>query len=184
MHAACGVSFQDADLTGYDIPGTGKLAENSDRCVKFCQQTAGCNAVVYKKLTTKECWPKHVPEGGPRMQMVENPDSVSILLCPNHTLAMGDDLAVEETSGIAVSVVVVACLCAAAVVAWCLFMWKKKATLEKGDKHSTKGAGEAQTVCHQSIVSCVVQATTSFQLKDLVARFELSKFWFELSVVQ
>jgi hypothetical protein len=143
MHAACGVFFEDADLTGHDIPGTGKLAGNGDQCVKVCQDTAGCNAVVYKKLTTKECWPKHVPDGGPRLQMVDNPDSVSILLCPNQTLAVGGDLAVEEIAGIAVSAVVVACLCLAAAVAWCLFIRKKKATVQKGDKHSTKGAGDA-----------------------------------------
>jgi hypothetical protein len=87
LHSECGRWYRDQDLSGFDLPGTGSEVESDALCLKMCQDTKGCNAIVHKKFTSQECWLKEYPEEMPWSPLVGNPESNSMWLCRNQTLA-------------------------------------------------------------------------------------------------
>lgn len=91
------------DITGYDIPGAGTdgnsgLAVSNNACMLRCQNTAGCNAVVFKKYS-KQCWMKKAPDEGLRLEPVANDESDSILLCPSQTFSAMAPETQSDTAG-------------------------------------------------------------------------------------
>jgi hypothetical protein len=87
MHAECGGWYRGQDLPGFDLLAVGKPIQSDELCLKKCQETENCNAVVHKTLTSRECWLKNYPEKMSLSLLVENPDSDSMSLCPDQTLA-------------------------------------------------------------------------------------------------
>ena len=78
MHGAeCGKWIENGDFFGHDIPAAGTLAVSRDACMTLCQDTAGCNAVTFKKFTQK-CWLKELPEGE---TYIADWESDTIVLC-------------------------------------------------------------------------------------------------------